>query len=387
MANTLEGIRVLDLSGHMNGFYCSLLLADLGAEVIYLTYPKKAPFMVEVEKKLLLTQGRNKKSISLNLRSDKGMEIFTKLVKQSDVLISIYLPERAKHLKVDYDTLSKINPNMIYCSLTSYGQDGPYCNRVSHEIDTWGVPGILGIPGSFVDKPARLGIPVGILTANTFAFGCILAALLARPKIKRGQFLDVAATDCLFSWASVRAGDIMRTGTAPKWEERTDFLSPVSDIFDTKDGKRFILAAPDDALWSNFCEAVGRPDLAERFSSASQRNQHAKELHSIVQELMLTKTRDEWTELLSNKEVAFSPVEGLDEAFNDPHLKYRGLIKEMDYPGVGRVKQVAFPVKFSETPAEIRTPPPSAGQHTEEVLQTLGYNAKEIADFRQAGVI
>jgi len=388
MVRVLEGVRVIDFSFRLNGSYCSLLLGDMGAEVIRIDRTRMPPELIQLQQEILIPTGRNKKSITLNLRTERGQEIFARLAKQSDVIVSTYLPDAAKRLGIDYETVERINSNIVYCSLTGYGQDGPYRDRPSHDVDCLGISGVLGIPGSLVELPSKPGIALATLSSNVFAFATILAALLVRPKIGRGQFIDVGAADVLFSWASVRAAEYMLKGTLPGIEE-WGHISAASDVFPTKDGKRIVLALVDDGLWRNFCDAVGRPDLVkdEHFSNNSKRRENWKELHTTLEELMISKTRDEWNEILSNKEIAFSPVNEINEAFDDPHFNYRGLIQELNYPGIGQIKQVAFPAKFSQTPADIRTPPPSPGQDTEDILRSLGYSTEEIAEFHPTGVI
>ncbi|MDY7033665.1 MAG: CaiB/BaiF CoA-transferase family protein [Thermodesulfobacteriota bacterium] len=388
MTDVLAGIRVIDLSLRVNGSYCTMLLGDLGAEVININRPGLRPEFAWLQRELLAPMGRNKKSLTLNLRTDEGKEIFAKLTQESDIIVLTYLPEMAKRLGVDYETVNEINSNIIYCSLTGYGQDGPYCDRPSHDVDCLGISAVMSIPGSVVPSYSKPGIPVGSLAGNLFGFASILAALLVRPKIERGQFIDVGASDVLFSWASVRAAQYMFEEKVPKSDE-WGHIGATSDVFDTKDGKKIILCLIEDDLWQNFCEAAKRSDLAkdESFSSMLKRKENSKKLHDILKELVLTKTRDEWTEILSKKRICFSPVNELNEAFEDPHFKHRGLVKEIDYPDVGPIKQVAFPVKFSETPAEIRTPPPSPGQHTDEILRFLGYPSEKIAYFHQGGIV
>ena len=388
MTNALDGVKVLDLSLRLNGNYCSMLLGDLGAEIININRPGMGPELVRLQQELMIPMGRNKKSLTLNLRTDEGKEIFDTLVKESDVVLLTYLHEIAERLGVDYETVNKINSNIIYCSLTGYGQSGPYSKRPSHDFDCTGISGIMSIPGGMDPSYSKIGIPMSTLSCNLFGFASILAALLARPKIGRGQFIDVGAADVLLSWASVRASSYMLKGEVPKSDEWGHIFA-VSDIFETKDGKRTILCLIEDDLWQNFCEVAGQRDLAkdERFSSMLKRRENGKELHAILTKLMLTKTRDEWTKILSSKRICFSPVNELNEAFEDPYFAHRGLVKELDYPDVGLIKQISFPAKLSETPAEIRTPPPSPGQHTDEILHDLGYTSEVIDNYRQSGIV
>jgi formyl-CoA transferase len=365
-----------------------MMLGDLGAEVIKVERPGIAA-AARQEDAILTSTGRNKKSLTLDLRSNEAKEIFAGLVEKSDVVVTAYLPEVAQKLQVDYHSLKQINHNIIYCSVTGYGQDGPYKDRPSHDLDCLGVSGALSIPGDCHNLlQARPGIPVGTLSANVVAATAILAALLVRPKMERGQFIDVAAADTLLSWVSVRAGGLMRKGVLPQWNE-WPHISPAMDVYETKDGKQFIIGLAEDILWQNFCRAAGRKDLLddERFASFSGRNVNCQDLHRILKNLFLTKTRDEWTKAMGNKRICFSPVNNLREAMEDPHFNDRGMIDEVDCVDVGRIKQVAFPAKLSETPAQIRKGPPALGESNEEVLTCLGYTLEKVKSLREEGVI
>ncbi|HDH88391.1 MAG TPA: CoA transferase [Desulfobacteraceae bacterium] len=384
----LEGVRVIDLCTRLNGSYCTMLLGDLGAEVIKVERPGMTA-AARQEGVILPPTGRNKKSLTLNLKSKEAKKIFSRLVEKSDVVVSAYLPEIAQKLQVDYSNLNNINKNIIYCSITGYGQDGPYKDRPSHDVDCLGVSGVLSIPGDYhTHLQPRPGLPIGTLSANVFAVTSILAALLVRPKLGRGQFIDVSAAETLLSFASVRAGKLMIEGAMP---ERNEWLhiSPTTGVYETKDGKQFIIGLVEETLWENFCEACGRVDLLEdeRFTTASARNMNYQDLCEILKELFLTKTRDEWTKIMENARICFSPVNDLEEAFMDRHFNNRGMVGEVDFPGIGKIKQITFPVKFSETPAQIKHGPPALGENNKEILTQLGYTIEEVKSYVERGVI
>jgi len=384
----LQGIRVLDLSRLLPGPYCSMLLGDLGAEVIKVEQPVVGDYVREMIPAVFMSANRNKKSVTLSLKSDKGREVFYRLAEKSDVVLEGFSPGVAARLGVDYGTVNKINPMIVYCSMSGFGQDGPYRDLPGHDINFLGVGGILSLSGQLGEKPVRPGVPVGDLTSSMFAAISILAALTGREKIGKGQYLDVAITDAIVSWMSVRAGGYLTTGEIPKATE-LNHLSPANDMFETKDGKKVTVAALEEHFRASLCRVLGLEEFLNnpRYSTHTDRIANAKEISTKLKVAFLKKTRAEWLQELKDARVPCGPVYAMDEVFCDPHIIHRGLVREIDDPKFGKIKQVPFPVKFSETPPEINSPPPQMGEHTEEVLLSLGYNKEEIADLQRANVV
>lgn len=392
MTSALEGIKILDLSWTAPGPYCSMLLADLGAEVIKVEEPRRGdyarlvPPFIGKESALFLSLNRNKKSITLNLRSDKGRDIFYRLAEKSDVVLEGFRPGVAKRLGLDYDSIQKINPKIIYCSITGYGQDGPYSDFVGHDPNYIGIAGILSLSGVREGPPPLPGIAMADFGGGgMFAAIGILTAIIAREKNGLGQYIDVSMLDGLISWVSSIASMYLAERKPPgRGEMVLSGGMPYVGVYETEDEKFITIAAVEAHFWRNLCRVIGREDLIEhQFATGKKR----EEIFSTLKEIFRTKTRDEWFNLMTNSDVPCGPVYALDEVFKDPQVLHRGLLTEIDHPTVEKIKQIRCPLKFSETPAEIRSPPPLLGQHTREILQTLGCTEAEIEDMRKTGVI
>jgi crotonobetainyl-CoA:carnitine CoA-transferase CaiB-like acyl-CoA transferase len=388
MTLPLEDIRILDLSRLLPGPYCSMLLADLGAEVIKFEQPGKGDYVRDMIPEIFMSVNRNKKSVTLSLKSDRGKEVFYRMVEKSDVVLEGFSPGVTKRLGVDYEKVSSINPMIVYCSISGFGQDGPYRDIPGHDINYLGVGGVLSIPGQVGRPPAKPGIPVGDLSSSMFAALSILAALRVREKIGSGQYIDVSMTDGIVSWMSVRAGGYLTTGDVPEVTEM-GHLAPTNDIFETKDKKKVTLGALEEHFWEGMCRVLGLEELLDdpRYDTHRKRVKNGEEISEKLKAVFLTKTRTEWIEEMNKARIPCGPVFTMEEVFSDPHIIHRGLLKEIDDPKLGRIKQVPFPVKFSKTPAQIKSPPPEMGQHTEEVFLSFGYSKEEIEQMRKEKVI
>lgn len=376
MALPLEGIRILSMAEQLPGPYCSMLLGDLGAEVILLERPgvgdpaRLVPYFLSV-------LGRNKKSITANLKSEKGREICLKLAQRSDVFLEGFRPGVMRRLGLDYESIRKANPKIIYCSISGYGQQGPYRDLPAHDTTYQGIAGMLSTYIERGDFPQRPTVPIADLSSAMFAVIGVLAALMARERLGMGQFVDVSMTDGLISWMSVVLGFFFNTGSATHPGGR----EPAYGVFQTRDNKYLTLSiAHEDHFWRNLCRALGKEELGEM--PREERRQRRDELVTMLREMLRAKTRDEWLKLLSEADVPCGPVSTIEEVVVDPQVRHRGMIVE-----VGSVKQVAHPIKFSQTPAQIRMLPPKLGEHTEEILSSLGYSPREIEELRAGGVI
>ena len=394
MAAAFAGLRFLDLSRLLPGPYCSLLFADLGAEVIKVEEPgrgdyarRTAPFWGESEVgAYFLLLNRNKKSVSIDLKADRGKTVFRRLARSADVLLESFRPGVMDRLGLGWEALRAENPRLVYCAISGYGQDGPYRNLVGHDVNYMGYAGALSVTGERDGAPLAPGVQVADLGGGAlmaaFAIG---AALHHRHESGQGQFLDVSMTDGVVSWLIPHLAAYFATGRVPeRAQERLNGGWPCYGVYEASDGGHVTLGALEPQFWANFCRLVGRDDLrALQHVEGDDRDRVAAELR----ELFRTRTRAEWVALLHEADVCAGPVLGLDEVVRDPQLVRRGLFAEIEHPKLGPVRQVAFPVQLSETPARLRTPPPELGEHTDEVLRGLGYDAPTIAALRQDGVV
>ncbi len=391
MTMALEGIKVVDLTRLAPGPYCTMFLADLGADVIKVEpgggrAQAFSSAMAGEERRAYDAENRNKRSIVLNLKAPEAQEIFYKLAKDADVIVEEFRPGVVKRLGVDYDTIKKINPRIVYCSVTGYGQDGPYQEVSGHDINYISIAGAQSMIGQRGGPPAVIANLIADYAAGGMqgAIG-ILAALMARERTGKGQYVDISMTDGVLSLMHAEAAQYFSTGAVPT---RGDVLffggMPFYNIYETKDGKYVSLGALEPWFYQNLCKALGREDFSPyEFDTGEKR----EEIFAYFRETFLTKTRDEWVELLRQADVPVAPVYPLDEAFSDPQLNHRKMVVEMDHPKFGKVKQVGISIKLSETPGQVRSLAPLAGQHTDDILQELGYSKEKIEELRSCSAI
>jgi crotonobetainyl-CoA:carnitine CoA-transferase CaiB-like acyl-CoA transferase len=390
----LEGIKILDLTRLLPGPYGTMFLADLGAEVIKIEEPEQgdyarwySPHINNVGSRHLLLN-RNKKSVTLNLKKPEGRSILLKLVENgADVLIEQFRPGVMDRLGVGYKDLEKANPRLVYCSLTGFGQDGPYRDVAGHDINYIGIGGILGLTGHQGGAPAIPGIQIADLVAGgLYAVLGILTALMAREKIGRGQFVDISMLDGVVSLVPDAAALYFAEGESPRMgERRLRGGLPQYQTYRTKDGKYLAVGALEDKFWANLARALGRPEWADQVPK--EKEARTAEIKEEMSRIFLTRTREEWLDLLMKIDTCVTAVHSLEETFSDPQVLYRKMLVETKHPKAGPVKQIGIPIKFSETPGEIRDPAPEFGQHTEEILSGAGYTPEDIDRLRKEGVI
>ncbi len=389
MVLPLEGIRVLDLTWLLP---YTTILADFGAEVIKVEEPTRGDYsrwmhpLIKGEGAYFLCVHRNKKSITLNLKTEKGREIFYRLAKTADVIIESFRPGVTKRLGVDYETIKKINPRIVYCSVSGYGQDGPYKNLPGHDINYISVAGILGLTGQYGGPPVIPGTQIADLGGGCMlATISILIALIAREKTGKGQYIDVSMTDGSISWLTLSAPVYFAEGKPPeRGGMAVTGYYPCYNVYETKDGKYISLGCLEERFWRNLCKALGREDFIEHQWATGEKRE---EIFSTFRKIFKTKTRDEWFKELAEADVCVAPVYSLDEVFRDPQVLHRKMVEEIEHPKAGKIKVLGIPAKFSETPGKIRDPAPGFGQHTKEILKMLGYSDKEIEEFKKTGVI
>jgi crotonobetainyl-CoA:carnitine CoA-transferase CaiB-like acyl-CoA transferase len=383
MASPLDGLSIVSMAEQYPGPYCTLLLADMGADVVLVERPgggdpSRGPGGMS---DFFAALNRNKRSIAVDLKAQEGREACRRLIAKADVFLEGFRPGTMERLGLGYDALKETNPRLIYCSLSGFGQSGPYRLRPAHDISFQGIAGLLANlidRGSFADRP---GVAIGDLSSGMFAAIGILAALYARERTGRGQYVDVAMADGLVSWMTAALTPVINGNRAFDLSGGAGY-----GVYEAADGKYLTLSvAMEPHFWRNLWRTVGRPDLVE--TSLVDRLQRNQEMEGILQEILLTKPRDEWVEILAAGDVPSAPVLSLEEVTRDSQLRERGMIVEWEAPDGRKIGMVNHPLRFSETPASIRRPAPALGEHTDEVLREAGYGGEEMARLREAGAI
>ena len=401
MSRALQQIRVVDLSHVLAAPTATMFLADLGAEVIHVEplhgddAREFGPFAGSPGKNsssYFISLNRNKKSLALNLKSGKGKEILKKLIEISDVIIENYRPMTMRKLGFSWDELQRINPRIIYASISGFGHDTlpGYNDRPSYDMVAQGYSGLMSITGPEGGPPCRVGSSMGDIIAGHQAAIGILAALIHREKTGRGQRYDGAMVDGLFAVLENAVVRYTVSGEVPTPLGSAHPSITPFQCFPTKDNSWVIIAIGNDVLWKDFCELIERRDLIEqpKFSTNSLRTKFKKELEQILETEFRKKTRAEWLDLLGNANMPHSPINDIKQICDDPHIRYRKMLVEIDQPLVGPMKIAGSPLRLSETPGEVYAPAPLLGQHSEEILEKLlGYSRQEIESLKKESVI
>ncbi|MBX5468930.1 MAG: CoA transferase [Thermoleophilaceae bacterium] len=393
--SALEGIRVLDLSRLLPGGFCSLLLADFGAEVLKVEdtglgdYIRWSPPFYEgaedsAKSALYLALNRGKRSIRLNLKEERGRELLVELVREYDVLLESFRPGVLDRLGVGYERLRQENPRLVYCAITGYGQDGPYRDRAGHDMNYLGLVGLLGLTGERDGPPVQSAGQIADIGGGALmaAFG-ILAALRERDRSGEGQLVDVSMAHGALSWLAMVAGRYFADGVPP----RRGGLELAGGLicyrpYACRDGW-VTLGALEPKFWQAWCRGVGREDLIEKQFEAP-----GSEAHAEVERIFLERTREEWQRFASEHDCCLEPVLELEEALDSELVRAREMVVELEQPGVeGGVRQLGVPVKLSRTPGGPAGPAPVLGADTHAVLSSLGYSAEEIAELERAGAV
>jgi CoA:oxalate CoA-transferase len=395
MGLPLSGIRILDLTLIMAGPYCTLVLGDLGAEVIKIEKPGEGegsrgmpPYSFEGDSAYFIAMNRNKKSMTLDLKNEKGKETFYALAKKSDVVVDNFRPGVVNKLGVGYGSLKKVNPRIICCSISGYGQTGPFKDRPAFDLVIQARGGIMSYTGEPGEMPVRMGAPMGDLAGGLFAAQGILAALYQREKTGRGQMLDISLLDCQTSLLTYRA-QFYFVGNEIAQPVGSGHVSahPIR-AFRTKTFD-IVIDANTENIFAELCHAIGAPEMCmnPKFATRRDRLKNKKELYSILDEVFLSKTGEEWLENLEAK-IPIAPINTIDKALADPQTLSRNMVPEVDYGNGKRLKIVGNPIKMSEIGREAFAPAPHLGQHTEEVLtHILNYSPEQIKELRQQKII
>jgi crotonobetainyl-CoA:carnitine CoA-transferase CaiB-like acyl-CoA transferase len=387
MALALDGIKIMNMCWIGPGAFCTEMLSDLGADVIRISDidPGKhsaLPMMVFDTYPGL----RNCRTLGVNLKTEGGRAVFENLAKSADVMMEGFRPGVSKRLGIDYDAIKEINPRIIYASLSGYGQNGPYRDIVGHELNYIAISGLLDLTGPRGGTPAIPGAVVADWSGGLSAGVGILAALIARDRTGKGQFLDVSITDAITEVVSMQINPYLyKRGIVPKRGETIwNGMYPWYNVYETKDRKYITIATLEPKFFANLCKLLECEEfIPHQFDEGVQRN----EMFKFFEEKFKTKTRDEWVELLMYADTCFAPVLGIDEVESDPQLIARQMILESDHPTAGRIKQIGSMHKLCDSPVEVRNWVTSFGQHTDEILREIGYDEAHIRELRDIGAV
>ena len=376
----LAGVRVLDLTRLYPGPFCTMMMADLGAEVIKVEGPGEGDYMRQMgpmdgEDSLYFKMlNRNKKSIVLNLKASAGKDVFLRLAQKADVVVEGFRPGVVDSLGIGFDAVKQVNPDIIYCSITGYGQDGPYRDRAGHDLNYIALAGILGITGSAGGPPVIPGVQVGDVGGGSqMAISAILAALFARERGQGGRYLDVAMLDGLVSWLPLSMAEIFAGNNVSRESAALNGGLACYAVYETADGQYMALGALEKKFWLEFCKAVGRSDLAARQNQVDQ-DALKKELKTIF----VTKTRKQWEETFTQFDACCEPVLSLTEMSVHPQVVARGLITS---------GQLQYPVKIRDEVGNTFIEAPQLGQHTIVILRELGFSEEEVLELQRNSVV
>jgi crotonobetainyl-CoA:carnitine CoA-transferase CaiB-like acyl-CoA transferase len=392
----LDGIRVLDLTRALAGPYCTMFLGDMGAEVAKVEQPGVGddsrgwgPPFIGAESAYFLAINRNKKSLAIDMKSDEGVELVRRLACQADVLIENFRPGTMERFGLGEPELRILNPRLIYASLSGFGSDGPMKDWPGYDliIQAWG--GFMSITGRPDGEPTKVAVAIIDIVAGLMLGKAILAALFARERTGAGQKVDTSLLEaevaCLIPYGS----DYLASGKVPGRNGNAHPNIVPYQSFNTADGY-MVVGAASEGNWQRLCQAIERPELAAdpRFTNNAQRVAHRKELIAILVEVFLQRDTASWIRLLGEAGIPCAPVKTIDQVFSDPQVLHRNMLLEVEHPTAGKVRMAGMPVKFSATPGSLRLPPPTLGQHSEEVLESwLGLRREAIDELRGKRVI
>ena len=395
MALPLEGVKVLDFTAVMAGPYCTLMLADMGADVTKIeTFPegdgsRRFEPKVNDESYCFAVLNRNKKSVALDMKQAQGREIFMQLAAKADIVVENFRPGVAKKLGIDYAAVRKINPGIIYASISGFGQTGPYSKKGGFDIIAQGMSGIMRMTGEPDGRPAKVGIAMNDIAAGTTALYAILGSYIKKLKTGEGVYLETSLLEAGLAWTFWEFGAYFGSGEIPMANGTRHRRSTPYQAYKTRDGY-VTVGANNDKLWINFCtQVLAKPQLLKdpRFKTLSARLQNIDALQDEIEKVFMAQPTSHWVPKLDAAAVPGGPVYTYDQALADPHILARNMIVEVDHPKIGRMKNMGSPVKASGEFTRIRMPAPWLGQHTDEVLKSLGYKDGQIAALHAQGVI
>lgn len=383
----LEGMRVLDLTQVMAGPYATMNLADLGADVIKVEPPGRGDQsrsgaghrMRGEDTAGFLALNRNKRSVTLDLKSEAGKQAFVDLADRADVVVENFRPGVTERLGIDHETLRQRNPGLIYASISGFGQTGPYAQRPGFDLVAQAMSGVMSVTGKPGDDPVKCGVPISDLAAGLYCTSAILAAYIERQRSGEGQYLDTSLFEAAVALSVWETTELWATGNVPQPLGSAHRMNAPYQALRTADG-HVVVAANNERLWTRLCEAIGRPELIEdpRFGTNLDRLHAVDALTVELERTFVTRTTAEWVELLLEAGTPAGPIHDYAQVLDDPHTKARGMVQQVEHPVEGTINALGIPVKFSRTPGQIRTAAPLLGEHTAEVLVELGYSDKQL---------
>lgn len=386
-------MRVIDLSLVMAGPFCTMLLGDMGADVIKIEPPggdstRQMAGAAGGESASFWAVNRNKRGMVVNLKDSRGSGIIRGLVKTADVVVENFRPGVMKSLGLDYPALTERNPALIYVSISGFGQDGPYAGRGGFDLVAQGMSGIMSVTGEVGLPPMKCGLPITDLGAGLFATSAVLAAYVYRLRTGQGQYIDASLLEAGVALSVWEAAEFWSGRGIPQPTGSAHRMSAPYQAIRCADGY-ITLGAANQRTWERLCHAIGRPDLIVRpeLATDGDRVRHRRQLAETIEAIMAAHPARYWLDVLERAEVPCGPILNYAQVFADPHLLHRGMVQEVDHPKAGRIKQLGPPVKLSGTPAQIRRPAPAFGQHTAEILREAGYDASTIQQLAAEGVI
>jgi crotonobetainyl-CoA:carnitine CoA-transferase CaiB-like acyl-CoA transferase len=386
MALPLEGVKVVDLTNVLAGPFCTMTMSDMGAEVLKVeNFPegdlsRRLSPKINDESYCFAMVNRNKRSIGLDLKSPRGKEVFMKLAAGADVILENMRPDAKFHMGVDYESVKKVNAQIIYASISGFGQTGPYAKKGGYDIVAQGMTGIMRMTGDQGGRPAKVGIAMNDVAGGITALYAILAAYIHRLRTGEGQYLETSLVDAGLAWMMWESAAFFGAGEVAMANGTRHRRSAPYQAFRTADGY-VTVGANSEKMWASFCnDVLGRPDMLqdERFKGLQNRLANVDALQDEIEKVLTTQPTAHWVPLLDKAAVPGGPVYTFDETVEDPHIKAREMFFDVEHPIIGKMKNIGYPVKFSRTPQQFRSAAPWLGQHTTDVLGELGYTAAQI---------
>jgi formyl-CoA transferase len=393
----LNGVRVLDLSRVLAGPYCTMMLGDLGADIIKIEVPGLGddtrhwgpPFAIGGESAYFLCVNRNKRSITLDLKTAQGIHILKELIQKCDVLVENYRVDTMKKWGLSFEKLQQLKPGLIYCSITGYGYTGPYRNLPGYDFIIQAQGGVMSITGPEEGEPYKVGVAIADITAGLFACNAILAALFEHQKSGKGQRIDISLLDSQLAWLANVGSNYLISGEKPvRYGNAHPNIVPYQ-TFKASDGY-FALGIGNDGQWKQFCEKAGKKEWAEddRFKTNANRVENRKILIPLLEELFTQNDINCWLSIFESVGVPCGPINTIDQLFDDPQVQAREMVINVNHPSAGEIKMVASPLKIPTAPVEVRLPPPMLGEHTEAILsELLGYDKNRVEELRRIQVV
>lgn len=391
----LSGTRVIDVTQIMAGPFCTMLLGDMGADVIKIEKPdggddvrRSGPPFIAGHSAAFLNISRNKRSVVIDMKTAEGVNIVKRMVKDADVFVQNLRPGRIEGFGLGYDDLSKVNPALIYATISGYGRTGPYKDKPGFDLMAQGIGGIMSVTGHPGQPPVKVSVPITDLNAGLFtAFG-ILAAYVNRLKTGVGQHVDSSLMEAGVAYTMWESAIYFATGTSPGPNGSAHQISAPYQAFPTSDGY-LTVGGPNQRNWRRICHAIDRLDLLEdpRFTTNTERMENRPALEETLSETFKSQKTVHWLKVLDDAGVACGPINDMAQVYADPQVIARDMMVEFEHPTAGKIRNVGIPVKFSQTPGSIRRPPPRLGEHTDEVLAEFGYTEADVVGLKERGIV